>query len=415
MSNKAPANWEEKTLEELCNLQNGYAFSSKDYVDKSNTINIRMSNIRPDGSFDENHNIKYLPDDYAEKYSDFILQDGDLIIAMTDMAGDPKILGVPTIVKHHSEACLLMNQRVGKLYDISNMINVDFLKYFLISPEVRKIYKSKGKGGLQLNISKKDILSLIIAVPPLSEQERIVQILDEVFENIEKAKQNTLQNLNNAKELFESFANMILFKNNDFYTTTIGDSCNLATGGTPDTKNQEYYQNGNIKWLVSGDIHQAEIFDCQGRITEKGLNNSNAKYLPINSVLIALNGQGKTRGTVAILRTKATCNQSLVSINPKNSKFLSTEYLYQNLRARYIEIRKMTGDSGNDRRGLNMGLIRSIQINVPKTLNEQLIIAKKLSNLQLLLKQLEQTYNQKLKSLEELKQSILQKAFNGEL
>ena len=415
MSNKAPANWEEKTLEELCNLQNGYALSSKDYVDKSNTINIRMSNIRPDGSFDENHNIKYLPDDYAEKYSDFILQDGDLIIAMTDMAGDPKILGVPTIVKHHSEACLLMNQRVGKLYDISNMINVDFLKYFLISPEVRKIYKSKGKGGLQLNISKKDILSLIIAVPPLSEQERIVQILDEVFENIEKAKQNTLQNLNNAKELFESFANMILFKNNDFYTTTIGDSCNLATGGTPDTKNQEYYQNGNIKWLVSGDIHQAEIFDCQGRITEKGLNNSNAKYLPINSVLIALNGQGKTRGTVAILRTKATCNQSLVSINPKNSKFLSTEYLYQNLRARYIEIRKMTGDSGNDRRGLNMGLIRSIQINVPKTLNEQLIIAKKLSNLQLLLKQLEQTYNQKLKSLEELKQSILQKAFNGEL
>ena len=134
MSNKAPANWEEKTLEELCNLQNGYAFSSKDYVDKSNTINIRMSNIRPDGSFDENHNIKYLPDDYAEKYSDFILQDGDLIIAMTDMAGDPKILGVPTIVKHHSEACLLMNQRVGKLYDISNMITKKY-----ISPNKEKV------------------------------------------------------------------------------------------------------------------------------------------------------------------------------------------------------------------------------------------------------------------------------------
>lgn len=289
-------------------------------------------------------------------------------------------------------------------------LDIRFLFYLLKNKNLPSLAK-----GVKPGINRNDVYSIKVKIPPLSEQERIVQILDEVFENIEKAKQNTLQNLNNAKELFESFANMILFKNNDFYTTTIGDSCNLATGGTPDTKNQEYYQNGNIKWLVSGDIHQAEIFDCQGRITEKGLNNSNAKYLPINSVLIALNGQGKTRGTVAILRTKATCNQSLVSINPKNSKFLSTEYLYQNLRARYIEIRKMTGDSGNDRRGLNMGLIRSIQINVPKTLNEQLIIAKKLSNLQLLLKQLEQTYNQKLKSLEELKQSILQKAFNGEL
>ena len=99
---------------------------------------------------------------------------------------------------------------------------------------------------------------------------------------------------------------------NEWHTEKIGDVCRLMTGGTPSRANRDYFD-GEIKWLVSGDIHQGEIFDCAGRITEAGMNASNAKFLPVNSVLIALNGQGKTRGTVALLRTTATCNQSLVA------------------------------------------------------------------------------------------------------
>lgn len=139
-------------------------------------------------------------------------------------------------------------------------------------------------------------------------------------------------------------------------TKRIGDVCSLMTGGTPSRNVSEYF-GGEIKWLVSGDIHQGEIHDCDGRITEAGLKNSNAKYLPINSVMIALNGQGKTRGTVALLRTKATCNQSLVSIFPKDTEKLLPEYVYINLHGRYEEIRRLTGDSGNDRRGLINRLI----------------------------------------------------------
>ena len=70
------------------------------------------------------------------------------------------------------------------------------------------------------------------------------------------------------------------------------------------TTNKKYY-GGEIKWLVSGDINKGEIFDCEGRITKLALKESSAKLLPVNSVLIALNGQGKTRGTVAILRIVA--------------------------------------------------------------------------------------------------------------
>jgi type I restriction enzyme S subunit len=154
----------------------------------------------------------------------------------------------------------------------------------------------------------------------------------------------------------------------------IGDVCRLMTGGTPNTAEPEYF-GGDIKWLVSGDIHQGEIFDCEGRITEAGMKNSNAKLLPKDSVMIALNGQGKTRGTVAILRTEATCNQSLVSIYPCETSRLLPEFLYAYLHGRYQEIRRITGDSGNDRRGLNMDLIRNIRVPIAPLPEQQRIVS----------------------------------------
>lgn len=146
------------------------------------------------------------------------------------------------------------------------------------------------------------------------------------------------------------------------------------TGGTPPRTMPECF-NGEIKWLVSGDIHQRQIFDCEGRINDLGLANSNAKILPVGSVIIALNGQGKTRGSVAMLRTDATCNQSLVSIMPKDTTKLLPEFVFTNLRSRYDEIRRMTGDAGNERRGLNMRLIRGIELPLPPLDEQKRIVA----------------------------------------
>ena len=266
------------------------------------------------------------------------------------------------------------------------------------------------------NLKFDEYKEIEIPLPPLPEQQRIVSILDKVFAAIARAKANAEQNLKNAKELFESYLQGVFEnKGEGWVNATIGETCNLQTGGTPSTSKKEFYEGGTIKWLVSGDINQKVINDCEGRITELGMNSSNTKYLPINSVLIALNGQGKTRGTVAMLRTKATCNQSLVSIFPKDEKSLLPELVFSNLEGRYDEIRKMTGDSGNDRRGLNMPLIRSIKFSYPKKINEQKEIIKKLDDLRSVTKKLEAIYQQKINDLEELKKSILQKAFNGEL
>lgn len=404
--------WGLVKLSEVCNLQNGFAFKSKDYVKSSNTMNFRMSQIRPGGGIDLDNNPKYLPDDYAEIYKDYLLKDGDIVIAMTDMAAETKILGVPTIIKRDNRK-LLLNQRVGKLYDIKQkMIYLPFLRYILTSPQINSYYKSLGRGGLQINIGKKDILKAKIPLPPLPEQKHIVAILDEAFAGIEKACVNTENNIKNSAELYESYFDNVFKNKQDCVMKDIGEICELMTGGTPKTTVKEYFVNGDINWIVSGDIHKKEILDCDKKITKLGLENSNAKYLPENSVLIALNGQGKTRGTVAMLKVKATCNQSIVSIFPNDMKTLNPKYLYHYLNGRYKYIRSLTGDK--DRRGLNMPLIRKIKLPLTSIKNQNKII-NNLDELSGHVKNLESIYKQKQAKLIELKRSILQIAFAGEL
>jgi len=194
----------------------------------------------------------------------------------------------------------------------------------------------------------------------------------------------------------------------------LGELCTLMTGGTPSRSKPEYFINGNIKWLVSGDVHKKEIFDCEGRITEEAMKNSNTKFLPVNSVIIALNGQGKTRGAVALLRTKATCNQSLVGIYPKDINAILPEYIFCNLDGRYEEIRRITGDDDKDRRGLNMPLIRNIEIPVPSLPEQQRIVAISDEAFSAIAKAKANT-EQNLKNAKELFESYLQRLFkNGD-
>lgn len=188
----------------------------------------------------------------------------------------------------------------------------------------------------------------------------------------------------------------------------LGELCSFMTGGTPTSSVNEYYENGTVPWLVSGDIHKKQIFDCGNRITEVGVANSNAKVLPENSVLIALNGQGKTRGTVALLRMKnATCNQSLVAIYPDQSKLLP-EYLFSALDSMYQEIRNLTGD--NQRSGLNIPIIKTIRIPLPPLELQQKIVAE-ISEYQKRIEEL----NQKISEIEgKIKSTINQVWGDGE-
>lgn len=149
----------------------------------------------------------------------------------------------------------------------------------------------------------------------------------------------------------------------------------VITGGTPSTARQEYY-GGNIPWLSSTEIHQKRIKKPTTYITDLGLQNSSAKIAPERSVLIALAGQGKTRGTAAYLMRPMALNQSLAAL-VTNEK-CNPEFLYYLIESMYLSLRELSSGDGG-RGGLNKKLIKGVTVTIPVDVAEQEAIADTLT------------------------------------
>jgi|TARA_A100001391_G_scaffold183172_1_gene150137 type I restriction enzyme S subunit len=147
-------------------------------------------------------------------------------------------------------------------------------------------------------------------------------------------------------------------------------------GGTPSTQINEYWEGGDIPWMSSGEIHKKRIIQTDQRITTLGYQNSSAKFFPQKTVLVALAGQGKTRGTVAISEIPLTTNQSIAGI-VISDKTTAPDYIFHNLDSRYEELRAASGGSG--RAGLNLSIIGEQCLLLPP-LPEQQKIATILSS-----------------------------------
>lgn len=219
----------------------------------------------------------------------------------------------------------------------------------------------------------------VVLPPLLAEQQAIASALsdfdehiDNLSELIEKKKairDGALEDLVSGRTRLDGF-------NGEWIESTIEDSTKeIITGGTPSTTVDKYW-GGSIPWLASTEIHQKIITRATKNITNIGLNNSSAKMAPKDSVLIALAGQGKTRGTAAFLAYPMALNQSLaalVAADETDSKFLY--YLIENM---YLELRELSSGDGG-RGGLNKTLIKNINIRLPREIKEQHAIAEVLT------------------------------------
>jgi type I restriction enzyme S subunit len=193
----------------------------------------------------------------------------------------------------------------------------------------------------------------------------------------------------------------------DWEVREIGDIADMCAGGTPSTYNSEYW-NGNIPWMNSGELNLHRVYHVAGRITELGLKNSSTTLIPKNCILIGLAGQGRTRGTVAINYIPLCTNQSIAAIFPNKEKY-NTEYLYQNLKSRYEELRELsTGDGG--RGGLNLTTIRNLTILLP-SIPEQIAIATVLSDMDEYILSLERLIAKK----KAVKQGTMQNLLTGKI
>ncbi|MCE1176227.1 MAG: restriction endonuclease subunit S [Burkholderiales bacterium] len=154
---------------------------------------------------------------------------------------------------------------------------------------------------------------------------------------------------------------------------TLEDIANVSSGGTPSRGKPEYW-NGAIPWVTTAEIDFCEIFDTTEKITQDGLNNSSAKLFPIGTVLLAMYGQGKTRGKVAKLGIEATTNQACAAIVFKHN--FCVDYYYQYLRSQYDNIRNLSNSGSQE--NLSGSIVKSIQVPAPP-LPEQQKIAQILS------------------------------------
>jgi type I restriction enzyme S subunit len=382
--------WEIKKLGEVCDLQNGFAFKSTDYIEFSNTVNFRMSQIRPGGGVDLENNPKYLPDEYAITYKDYLLKEGDIVIAMTDMATETKILGVPTIVPSDSRNWLL-NQRVGKLFNIDkSKVNIAFLKYILVSEPINEYYKKLGRGGLQINIGKQDILNAKIPLPPLPEQQRIVSILDEAFAAIAKAKAIAEQNLKNAKELFESYLQGVLKKKGEGWEEQLLEDCfKMKSGDNLTAKNMsegEYPVFGGNG--IAGYHNEYNLSGSNVIIGRVGALCGNVRHITENIWL--------TDNAFKVVDFKFDFDHS----------FLTYLLNHKDLRSYARQAAQPV---------ISNSSLKDVVLNFPKSKKEQQTIVRQLDALRAETQKLEAVYQKKIADLEELKKSILQKAFAGEL
>lgn len=181
----------------------------------------------------------------------------------------------------------------------------------------------------------------------------------------------------------------------------LGDIATLSSGGTPSRKISKYW-NGTIPWITTALLNFNVIKVAEEHITSEGLEDSSAKLLPENTLLMAMYGQGKTRGKIAILGIEAATNQACAAI--KLNHEVDNIYIFQSLSSQYRGIRELSNAGGQE--NLSASLIKEINVSIP-LLNEQTKIGQYFQQLDTLITQ----HQQKHDKLLQLKKSLLEKMF----
>jgi type I restriction enzyme S subunit len=286
-------------------------------------------------------------------------------------------------------------------------INGDFLFFQLLhlQPEI-----AGREGAVFASINKSEIEALRLALPPLSEQRRLVGILDEAFAGLATAKTNAEKNLQNAKAIFESHLNEVFTtKGKGWVEKKLEEIGKTQTGSTPNTSDQSNYGNF-ISFVKPGDFNPDGTLDYdKDGLSESGTEG--ARIVPAGSVLMVC--IGATIGKCGYCEQDVTTNQQVNALTPGDGS--SNRFLYYQMLTETFQ-RKVIHASGQATLPIiNKSKWSALSLWLPPTLAEQKLIATKLDALSAETQRLTALYTRKLAALEELKKSLLHQAFTGEL
>ena len=189
---------------------------------------------------------------------------------------------------------------------------------------------------------------------------------------------------------------------------TIDQHFSVVSGGTPSRGNDSYWAGGTIPWVKTTEVKYSVITEAEEHITQAGLDGSAAKMLQPGTLLMAMYGQGVTRGKVGILGIEASCNQACAAMTPTDDAVLP-QYLYHFLTSRYEAIRSLA--HGGQQQNLNLDIVRRINVPVPSSTDEQQEIVDVLDALDRKI----DLHRHKGEVLDQLFKSLLHKLMTGEV
>ncbi len=307
-----------------------------------------------------------------------------------------------------------------RLRPTSTDVHPHFYVYFLQCAFTQLgIFEGAGNKTTIPNLSRNRLAALDVPKPPFDAQRAIAGTLAKIRKSItiqDKAIATAIELKNAAmRELFTRGLRGEAQKDSEigpipesWLADPISAHYSVASGGTPSRENATYWKGGTIPWVKTTEVAYRTITETEEHITPEGLANSAAKMLPIGTLLMAMYGQGVTRGKVAVLGLEAACNQACAAIMPTD-KAITPRFLYHFLTWRYDAIRSLA--HGGQQQNLNLEIVRALPVSYPEDEKEQSEITEILDAIDRKI----DLHKRKRAVLEELFRTLLHKLMIGEI
>ncbi len=313
------------------------------------------------------------------------------------------------------------NQAVCGIYK-SGFIESNFLYHFLFFRKNKLV--SQSIGGAQPNISQAILKDLDFPLPPLPEQHRIVSKIEQLFTDLDKG----IEYLKTAQQQLKVYRQAVLkwafegrLTNENvvdgelpkgWFWKAIEDVADISTGVTPLRTDKSFWENGTIPWITSGALNDTFVYKAEEFVTQKAFDETTLKLLPKHTLLLALYGEGKTRGKCSELMFESTTNQAIAGIKLKKEFEQSRNFLKWFLLKNYQDIRLLS--AGGVQPNLNSTIVKKTPFPFPSR-NEQTKIVKEIESRLSVCDKIEEIIETSLLQAEALRLSILKKAFEGKL
>ena len=292
------------------------------------------------------------------KYEAYVLEDGDLLMSHINSV---QYLGRTVLYIKQPDEIIIHGMNLLRLKARRNIINPAYARYCFYGHTFRcQIGNITKKSVNQASFAVKDLKQIKIEVPSLDVQNKVVVILDRVQKIIDM-RNNELASLDDLikARFVEMFGS--IHESTKYPYIAVKDLTDVTSGGTPSRDKTEYWDNGTIPWVKTTELQNNVLIDVDEHITEAGLAGSSAKLVPVGTILVAMYGQGKTRGMTAYLGVEASTNQACACILPSDK--VDSMFMWKYFELSYDKLRSLAQGAGQP--NLNGNMIKNFQVLVP--------------------------------------------------